>query len=170
MSDETPLQAFWPGGRRVQPGRDAQDYLDAAAIRFGQSPAWIRKSVIRDTPAGRMILAMLGLTRGAVVPPNRPPDVFRALLIVSVVEDLVDAGRTETEAFADAPRYLADPKLRIRSQIGRGKGEALGKGGRFMAASAVREAYRTARDRNLIAKLWFLAPGETGESAISATD
>lgn len=165
-----PLKAFWPDGRRVQPGRDAQDFLDAAAVRFGEKPAWIRQTVSRGTPAGRMILAMLGLTREAVFPPNRPADTPRARLIISVVEALLDAGRTEAEAFAQAPKYLAHPKLRARTHTGHGEGAVLGKGGKLLTGAAVRHAYRTARELGLTAKLWFVAAEETGESVIRPID
>ena len=117
-----------------------------------------------------MILAMLGLTREAVFPPNRPADTPRARLIISVVEALLDAGRTEAEAFAQAPKYLADPKLRARTHTGQGEGEVLGKGGKLMSAAAVGHAYRTAREFGLTAKLWFVAANETGESVIRPTD
>lgn len=167
---DSPLKAFWPDGRRVQPGRDAKDFLDAAAVRFGEKPAWIQRSVARDAPAGRMILAMLGLTREAVIPPHRPADTPRARLIMSVVEALLDAGRTEAEAFAQAPKYLANPELRARTHTGHGQGEVLGKGKKLLTAAAVCQAYRTAREFGLTAKLWFIAADETGESVIRSAD
>ncbi|MDO9427913.1 MAG: hypothetical protein Q7T93_13920 [Methylobacterium sp.] len=161
------LKAFWPDRRRVQPGRDAQLFLDAAAIRFGENPVYIRQSVARNTLAARMILAMLGLTREAVFPRNRPIDTPRARLVASVVAALLNAGRTEPEAFAQAPKYLADPGLRSRTRIGHGEGEALGKGRKLLTSQAECRSYRDTKKQGLIAKLYFVAPGEPDESAIA---
>ena len=93
----------------VRPGRDAQAFLDAEAVRFGAEPHEIRRCIQNDEPAGRMILAMLGLSREYVLPSHRPQDIPRLLLIASIVGHLIEEGMTEAEAFSAASRYLALP-------------------------------------------------------------
>lgn len=152
---EHPIRARWPSGRRVQPGRDAQQFLDAEAARYGADPGEIRRSVEKDEPAGRMILAILGLSREDVVPSHRPPDTPRRLLIASVVDHLLANGLTLGEACERAPRYLADPALRARDEIGYGQDVILGKGieGKLLTAKAVAAAYR--KYRSTAGSFWF---------------
>ncbi|WP_162561241.1 hypothetical protein [Methylobacterium terrae] len=156
------ITARWPSGRNVLPGRDAQAFLKDEAERLGFDPAAIIRSVEKNDPSGLMVLALLGLAREAVCPSNRPKDVPRALLIVRVVDDLVDEGRTKAEAFSLAGRYLAEPSLRARRQMAIEFGDdvVLGKGRvpKPMTPSAVRSAYRLAKE--LIPELWFQLPDE----------
>ncbi|MEZ0251720.1 MAG: hypothetical protein ACAH20_12330 [Methylobacteriaceae bacterium] len=142
---EPPLTARWSkDGRKVRPGRDAQKFLDAEAVKHGIDPMEIRRCIAKDEPAGRMLLSMLGLRRQDVVPRGRPPDLQRLMLIRGVVDSLRDAGKSEDEAFRSAPRYLADPRLRARDRIGWGEAVVHGKGPDKppLSHSAVRAAYR----------------------------
>ena len=139
------LTACWSTGRKVDAGRDALDFLAAEAKRHGESFEGLRHALAQNTPATRVLLAKIGLTHEALFGPGRPKDTPRLLLINAVVRDLMEAGRTEAQAFKEAPRYLANPQLRKRLGIGGDlPGTAHGKGGSKpdMTPGAVADAYR----------------------------
>ncbi|MDP4005783.1 hypothetical protein [Methylobacterium sp. NEAU K] len=149
MSRRKPeLTACWPTGRKVEAGRDALDFLAAEATSCGESFEGLRRSLAQNTPAARMLLRKMGLTREALFGPGRPKETPRMLLINAVVRDLMEVGRTEEQAFKEAPRYLANPRLREKRGIGAGlPGTAHGKGGSKpdLTAEAVADAYRKFR-------------------------
>ncbi|WP_449409356.1 hypothetical protein [Methylobacterium komagatae] len=139
------LTARWSSGRRVDPGKDALDFLAAEAERYGETFEGLRRALAQNTPATRMLLAKMGLTHEALFSPGRPKETPRMLLINAVVRDLLERGRTEAQAFREAPRYLANPQLRKRDGIGGGLlGTAHGKerSKPDMTAGAVADAYR----------------------------
>ncbi|WCS26736.1 hypothetical protein LOK46_07900 [Methylobacterium sp. NMS14P] len=146
MSRRKPeLTARWPSGRKVEAGRDALNFLAAEAERHGETFVGLRHALAQNTPAARVLLAKMGLTHEALFGPGRPKDTPRLLLINAVVRDLMEAGRTEAQAFKEAPPYLADPQLRKKHDVGAAlQGTAHGKGGSRpdMTPGAVADAYR----------------------------
>lgn len=151
MSPRKPeLTARWSTGEKVDAGRDALNFLRAEAERHGETFEGLRHALAQNTPAARVLLAKMGLTHEALFGPGRPKDTPRLLLINAVVRDLMEAGRTESQAFKEAPPYLADPRLRKRHGIGvHVPGTAHGKGGSRpnMTPGAVADAYRDFRSR-----------------------
>ena len=163
-ASEKPIRARWPDGRLVLAGRDAVGFLDKTAESFGYRPAHIRDAIRRQSPAGLMILDLLGLTRESVMPRGRPADTPRAFLILGVVDDLLAKKCSEAEAFAKAPAYLNDPELRRRDGVGHGEDQVSGKGDHKpdMTPEAVREAYERGRSLMLSAR-WFRYADELDE-------
>lgn len=144
--------------RQVLAGTDAQAFVREVATAGGQDPDIILAEVKRDTPAGRMILNLLGLDRRDVFPSHRPPDTIRANAICCVVDDLRHNGVVGQELYELAARCLAEPKLRKRHGVKLAGPAIMGKGRPPgpMTADAVREAYQIGRI-GLLAK-WLEAP------------
>ncbi|GGH15952.1 hypothetical protein GCM10007036_16240 [Alsobacter metallidurans] len=159
----TALEFIWDTPGYV--GTAAVAHVRSCAERLGENADAIMDAIRNDTPAGRMILKLLGLQRSDVIFKNRPPDPLREQTIYAVVSQLVWEGASLQEAFKTAPALLADPNRRAsRGAIGDTGLKVLGKfrngDVHHLSPRAVRDAYWRYRKQGL-ANRYFVAVDET---------